>query len=191
MGADRTSTRHSHRPPRLLLLVFAASLALISATAVAVTAVVNTQIAEGTVNAVGDADQTLANYFIAQNRLAGPGAVIAGAPTISDTAPYVDQVDAQLGQMVGSAVPSTAGASSTEGMTAGLLRIKVHSADGTVLFSDESSLRGTNEPDDDLQEALHTGHASSSLTTDFGAEEQDLAAAGHTSALEEYLPVTD
>ncbi|HTS15892.1 MAG TPA: diguanylate cyclase, partial [Candidatus Sulfotelmatobacter sp.] len=32
---------------------------------------------------------------------------------------------------------------------------------------------------------------SSSLTTDFGDEEQDLAAAGHTSALEEYLPITD
>jgi diguanylate cyclase (GGDEF)-like protein len=191
MGADRTSTRHSHRPPRLLLLVFAASLALIIATAVAVTAVVNTQIAEGTVNAVGDADQTLANYFIAQNRLAGPGAVIAGAPTMADTAPYVDAVDAQLRQMVGSGVPSTAAEAASQGMTAGLLRIKVHSADGTVLFSDEAALRGTNQPDDALREALDSAKASSTLTTDFGAEEQDLARAGHTSALEEYLPITD
>ncbi len=191
MGADRTSTRHAHRPPRLLLLVFAASLALVIGTAAAVTAVVDTQIAQGTVAAVGEADQTLADYFVAQNRLAGPGAAIQGAPTIAGTATFVDPVEAELRQMVSSGAASTDGGTAAEAPTANLLRIKIHAADGTVLFSDEASLRGTNEPDDDLQEALASGEASSSLTTDFGAEERDLAAAGHTSALEEYLPITD
>ncbi len=191
MGAARTSTRHAHRPARLLLLVFAASLALIIATAVAVTAVVDTQIADGTVAAVGEADQTLADYFVAQNRLAGPGAAIQGAPTIADTTTFVDPVEVELRQMVSSGAASNEGGPAAEAPTANLLRIKIHAADGTVLFSDEASLRGTNQPDDDLREALDTGKPSSSLTTHFGAEEQDLAAAGHTSALEEYLPITD
>ena len=191
MGADSTSPRHAPRPPRLLLLVFAASLALIGATAVAVTAVVSDQIATGTVHAVGDADQTLANYFVRQTRLVGPDAAVSGAPTMADTASLVTQVDAQLQAMV--AAPASAGSGRPDdvGSAATLLRIKIHGADGTVLFSDDALLRGAKADDDGLTEALDTGEASSSLTTDFGEEEQDLAAAGHTSALEEYLPITD
>ncbi len=191
MGADSTTTSHARRPPRLLLLVFAASLALIVATAVAVTAVVSREIGDGTVNAVGDADQTLANYFVQQNRLVGPDAAVAGEPTIANTAALVSQIDAELHQMVVAPASSASAAADEVSSSATLLRVKVHAADGTVLFSDEASLRGTNVADDDLTEALQTGEASSSLTTDFGAEEQDLARAGHTSALEEYLPITD
>ena len=192
MGADSTTPSHARRPPRLLLLVFAASLALIVATAVAVTAVVSNQIADGTVNAVGDADQTLANYFVQQNRLVGPEAAVAGVPTMANTA-----LAGEPGRR--RAAPDGRGTrlSGVRRGRRGVRRrrpscaIKVHAADGTVLFSDEASLRGTNVADDDLTEALQTGEASSSLTTDFGAEEQDLAAAGHTSALEEYLPIKD
>ena len=144
MGADTTTTSHARRPPRLLLLVFAASLALIVATAVAVTAVVSNQIADGTVNAVGDADQTLANYFVQENRLVGPEAAVAGVPTMANTASLVSQVDAQLQQMVAAPASAASGAADEASAASTLLRIKVHAADGTVLFSDQASLRGTN-----------------------------------------------
>ncbi|MFI5261525.1 MAG: HD domain-containing phosphohydrolase [Candidatus Limnocylindrales bacterium] len=173
--------------------MFAASLALVSATTALVAFVVTQQIATGTVDAVGDADQSLAAYFMTQNRLIGPDAAIAGSLTADAVRPYASGIDAQLARMVASPSVALDGSVPADGATsAGLLRIKVHGADGTVLFSDDAGVIGTNAQDDDLTEALDTGEPSSSLTTDLGLEEQDLLTNAHvTSALEEYLPITD
>ena len=168
MGAFLLDRYDRRRAPRLLLLVFASSLALTGLTAAALSLVVGERITDTAVIAVASADKSLSQNFVAQN--------ISAADMAPDTPQArVDAIQQQLAALVASNV--------------GLLRVKVHAPDGTILFSDLPSLRGkVFEVDDELGDAL-AGNASARLTQEFGTEEQDLKAAGATSAVEEYLPI--
>jgi diguanylate cyclase (GGDEF)-like protein len=168
MGAFLLDRYDRRRAPRLLLLVFASSLALTGLTAAALSLVVGERITDTAVSAVAGADKSLSQNFVTQN--------ISTADMAPDVPQArVDAIQQQLAALVASNV--------------GLLRVKVHAPDGTILFSDLPSLRGkVFEVDDELGDAL-TGTASARLTQEFGTEEQDLKAAGATSAVEEYLPI--
>ena len=168
MGAFLLDRYDRRRAPRLLLLVFASSLALTGLTAAALSLVVGERITDTAVSAVAGADKSLSQNFVTQN--------ISTADMAPDVPQArVDAIQHQLAALVASNV--------------GLLRVKVHAPDGTILFSDLPSLRGkVFEVDDELGDAL-TGTASARLTQEFGTEEQDLKAAGATSAVEEYLPI--
>ncbi|TAM61169.1 MAG: diguanylate cyclase, partial [Chloroflexota bacterium] len=77
------------------------------------------------------------------------------------------------------------------GDSSGLLRIKVHSPNGTILYSDDPGLRGQRfAVDDVLAEALQGRTGKDLTTTRPGGEAADLRSTGATDVLEEYLPIT-
>ncbi|MGZ3585970.1 MAG: HD domain-containing phosphohydrolase [Candidatus Limnocylindrales bacterium] len=169
MGDFLLDHREGRRAPRLLLLVFAASLALTGLTGAALAWVVGDRITETAVKAVASADGSLSQNFVTQNIVGGQ--VDLKAPT----ADQITKIQQELGGLVHG--------------NAGLLRVKVHAPDGTILFSDDPSLRGKAfTVDAELSDAL-TGKQSARLITTFGPEEEDLKGAGATSAVEEYLPI--
>jgi diguanylate cyclase (GGDEF)-like protein len=169
MGDFLLDHREGRRAPRLLLLVFAASLALTGLTGAALAWVVGDRITETAVKAVASADGSLSQNFVTQNIVGGQ--VDLKAPT----ADQITKIQQELGGLVHG--------------NAGLLRVKVHAPDGTILFSDDPSLRGKAfTVDAELSDAL-TGKQSARLITNFGPEEDDLKGAGATSAVEEYLPI--
>ncbi|MGZ6313385.1 MAG: HD domain-containing phosphohydrolase [Candidatus Limnocylindrales bacterium] len=169
MGDFLLDHREGRRAPRLLLLVFAASLALTGLTGAALAWVVGDRITETAVKAVASADGSLSQNFVTQN-------IVGGQVDLkSPTADQITKIQQELGGLVHG--------------NAGLLRVKVHAPDGTILFSDDPSLRGKAfTVDAELSDAL-TGKQSARLITTFGPEEEDLKGAGATSAVEEYLPI--
>ncbi len=169
MGDFLLDRRDRRRAPRLLLVVFAASLALSGVTAAGLAWVVGDRITETAVEAVASADRSLSQNFVSQNMSASDMSLAGTAPA------RVAAIQEQLAALVRG--------------NAGLLRVKVHAPDGTILFSDDPTLRGRAfAVEGELADALK-GNESARLTQELGAEEADLRKAGATSAVEEYLPI--
>ena len=165
---DISGTRQ-RRSPRLLILVFAASLALVGVTAVALVRVVTDHVSVAAVNATMSADRSLVQSVVEGN-FSTPDMSLAGPPP-----ERVAEIQGLLRRLVAGQV--------------GILRLKVHSIDGTVLFSDDASLRGSRfDLSPELEEALE-GEAEAEIATDFSGEEADLAGLGVPAVLEEYLPI--
>ncbi|MET1232866.1 MAG: diguanylate cyclase [Candidatus Limnocylindrales bacterium] len=166
---DDISGTRERRSPRLLILVFAASLALVGLTAVALVRVVTDHVSVAAVNSTMSADRSLVQSVVEGN---------FSAPDMSITGP----TSARVAEIQGLLQRLVAG-------DVGILRLKVHSLDGTVLFSDDTGLRGTQfELSPELEEALE-GQAEAEIATEFSGEEADLADLGVPAVLEEYLPI--
>ena len=165
MGPDTDHLPHRRRPPRLLLLVFAASLALTGITGVVLTTFVGDQIKGSALAAVGSADLSLAQDFLRQSAI-GEGSV--GADPAAPTPSQVQAVDTQLQQLVAASKANAAAATQSGGRPDALLRIKIHGADDTVLFSDDAAVIGDRTPDDDLEAAIDSGERQISVATDLG-----------------------
>ena len=74
---------------------------------------------------------------------------------------------------------------------ADILRLKVHSPNGTILYSDDPTLRGQVEGGDELDEAIATRLPTAHLETEDDATTDGPEAGGVVSAvvIEEYLPI--
>jgi diguanylate cyclase (GGDEF)-like protein len=166
---DDISGTRERRSPRLLILVFAASLALVGLTAFALIRVVTDHVSAAALNATMNADRSLVQSVVEGN-------FSAPDMTLSGPAPQrVAEIQGLLERLVAGDV--------------GILRMKVHSLDGTVLFSDDVSLRGSSfDLSPELEEALE-GEAEAEIATEFSGEEADLAGLGAPAVLEEYLPI--
>ncbi len=159
----------SRRTPQLLLLVYAASLMLAALTAAALVYVVSDQLTKTAITATVEADTSLV-LSVLEGRVSEGDMAMAG---VSDS--RVAEIEELLATLTA---------------RSGILRIKVHATDGTILFSDDAGLRGQRfEVGDELAEAIE-GEASVEIIRDFGGEDADLASVGASSALEEYLPIT-
>jgi diguanylate cyclase (GGDEF)-like protein len=168
LGVPAISLR-KRRSPRLLILVFAASLALVAVTATALVSVVSDHVTRSAIDSTLAADRFLSQSFVETNLDAGDMVL-----TTSDDA-RVAVVQDGLRRLVASDV--------------GVVLVKVHGLDGTVLFSSDRSLRGTRFAiSDELAETL-AGELSADITSDFEGEEADLARLGLASVLEEYIPI--
>ena len=167
-GAPAISLR-KRRSPRLLILVFAASLALVGLTAAALVTVVSDHVTRSAVDSTVGADRFLAQSFVDMNLAAGDMSLTGPTPV------HVRAVEDQLDRLVTSDV--------------GVVLVKVHGVDGTILFSSDRSLRGSRfEISPELAETLQ-GEIGTDLSTDFADEEADLADLGLVTVLEEYLPI--
>ncbi|HEX5466311.1 MAG TPA: diguanylate cyclase [Candidatus Limnocylindrales bacterium] len=165
-----TGIADGRRSPRLLLLVFAASLFLVVLTAGALAVVTGDNVTAATLDSAVNADRSLVQDVV-QTDLSPSDLTFAGPSPAR-----VTQVQQALAALVGD--------------NSGLLRIKVHAPDGTILFSDDPSLRGQHFPvDDALADALEGNTGKELTSTEPGEEAQDLRSTGASQVLEEYLPI--
>lgn len=156
------------RWPRLLLLVFAASLALVAVTATALVRVVTDQVTSTAIDSTAGADQALVQSFVESN-------LVAEDMTMGVSDERVAAVEGLLERLVASDV--------------GVLRFKVHTTDGTVLFSDDRKLRGQHFAISEKLAAALAGRRSAVIESDLQGEEADLAGGAATAVVEEYLPI--
>jgi diguanylate cyclase (GGDEF)-like protein len=167
--ADLASRSGERRSPRLLLLVFAASLGLIGLATAALVSVVGDQMTAATLRSAAGADRSLVET-VSRSDLT--------ASDLSFDGPSQERVwviERTLADLVNA--------------TSGILRIKVHAPDGTILFSDDADLRGQRfDTDGPLQAAL-AGTLGTELASTEEGEAEDLQATGHDQVLEEYLPI--
>jgi diguanylate cyclase (GGDEF)-like protein len=161
--------RQGRSSPRLLILVYAASLALVGLAAVALVRVVTDHVSVTAINSTTSSDRSLVQSFVESNFTTRDMTLAGPSPE------RVVAVQDQLKRLVASDV--------------GILRLKVHAPDGIVLFSDDAALRGSRfELSAELRAALD-GEADAEITTEFDGEEADLSDLGAVAVLEEYLPI--
>ncbi len=156
------------RWPRLLLLVFAASLALVAVTATALVRVVTDHVTSTAIDSTAGADQALVQSFVESN-------LDAEDMTMRVSDERVAAVEGLLERLVASDV--------------GVLRFKVHTTDGTVLFSDDRDLRGQHFAISEKLAAALAGRRNAVIESDLEGEEADLAGGAVTVVIEEYLPI--
>ena len=118
-GRPITGTKE-RRSPRLLLLVYAASLALVGLTAIALVRVVTDHVSVTAINSTTSADRSLVQSVVEGTFSTGDMAIAGPSPE------RVDEIQGLLQRLVSGEV--------------GILRLKVHGPDGTILFSDDASL---------------------------------------------------
>jgi diguanylate cyclase (GGDEF)-like protein len=158
----------SRRGPRLLLLVYAASVVLVVLTAAALSQVVTAHLTATALDSSVEADRSLVHGFV---RTLGEEDLTA-------------QVSPQRAELIQSDLAALIDRNQ-------ILRIKVFAPDGTILYSDQRSLRGKNFGlSEELEEALE-GRPDAELTSDLEGEEGDLVGRGLESVLEAYLPIQD
>ncbi|HEY8198560.1 MAG TPA: diguanylate cyclase [Candidatus Limnocylindrales bacterium] len=149
--------------------MYAASLALVGLTAIALVRVVTDHVSVTAINSTTSADRSLVQSVV-ESTFSASDMAISG-PSLD----RVEVIQGLLQRLVAGEV--------------GILRLKVHGPDGTILFSDDASLRGSRfEPSEELEAALE-GEADSEIATEFVGEEADLAGLGAPAVLEEYLPI--
>jgi diguanylate cyclase (GGDEF)-like protein/putative nucleotidyltransferase with HDIG domain len=167
-----TASRRRH-VPRLLLLVFLVGVALSLLTAAGLAQVVGTNVSDSAIEATTRADGALASNVIGADLMPSDLAMVGSDPT---RVANMEQVLRALTHT-----------------DTGLLRVKIHAPDGTVLFSDDPTLRGAHLKANDGLEAALAGKPSTDLVTpdEFAGEEADLAGLSTAPVLEEYLPVRD
>jgi diguanylate cyclase (GGDEF)-like protein len=156
------------RWPRLLLLVFAASLALVAVTAAALVRVVTDHVTSTAIDSTAGADQALVQSFVESN-------LVTEDMTMGASEARVAAVEGLLTRLVASDV--------------GVVRFKVHAIDGTVLFSDDRELRGQHFAISEKLAAALAGRRNAVIQSDLREEEADLAGGGATAVIEEYLPI--
>jgi diguanylate cyclase (GGDEF)-like protein len=137
--------------------------------AIALVRVVTDHVSVSAINSTTSADRSLVQSFVEGNFT--PRDLTLSGPTPERVAAVQDQ----LKRLVASDV--------------GILRLKVHTPDGTVLFSDDPGLRGARFELSPELLAATAGEADAEVTTDFDGEEADLADLGAEAVLEEYLPI--
>jgi diguanylate cyclase (GGDEF)-like protein len=163
----RSALRRRRRAP-LLVLVYAASLTLVAGTCAALAFVVSSHVTGTAMASSVAADASFVSGFV--QAFIGPEDLTAAGPSPGRQA----DIDGRLSALVSSS---------------GMLRVKVYSPDGTILFSDVAALRGRNFGlEEDLQEAF-AGQPFADLTDGDSGEERGADALPAERVLEEYLPV--
>jgi diguanylate cyclase (GGDEF)-like protein/putative nucleotidyltransferase with HDIG domain len=164
-----TDPRASRRRSKLLLVVFGASLMLVIVTAGALAWLVSDHVTSAAIESSVSSDRALVRSFVATTLRPSD---LAGAVDAARTA----EVGRDLAQLL-----------DRDGT--GLVQIKVHALDGTVLFSDDPAVVGTAGEGDELDEAIDEAEPAVGLETvgegDSGSVKLPVGAA----ILETYLPV--
>lgn len=168
-----TTPANRHNRSNLLLLVFGASLMLVAVTAAALVLLVSGHVTSTAIDSSVAADRSLVRGFAA-------GVL---APADLDPASTTDARAAELTAQLRALV---------EPGGQGILQIKIHAVNGTVLFSDRPELRGQSDTGNPhLTEAVSTGRPAAQLEA---ADENDAATVGAapgTNLIESYLPIVD
>jgi diguanylate cyclase (GGDEF)-like protein len=169
-GVRKISALRAHRWPRLLLLVFGVSLALVALTGFGLTAIVGQHVQTTAIASAASADRSLAQSF-AENSLTAADMTIGGS-----TEARIAAVQQALLRLVET--------------DADILRLKVHAPDGTILYSDDPTLRGQMEGGEELEQSLATRLPTANLEVD-SEDEPNTEPGGAVSevVIEEYLPI--
>ena len=163
--------RRRHRRT-LLVLVYGASLALVTATAAALYLVVGEHVTSTAVESTVAADRSLARSFA--ERMLAPGDLQEGGPGPARSA----EIAADLAALVGP--------------VNGILQIKIHSIEGKILFSDRPLLEGgTDGENDSLEAAVATRHSVAELEPADGNDASTVGAPAGSTVIEEYMPILD
>jgi diguanylate cyclase (GGDEF)-like protein/putative nucleotidyltransferase with HDIG domain len=156
----------------LLVLVYGASLALVTATAGALYLVVGEHVSKTAVDSTVAADRSLVRSFA--ERMLAPDDLRAEGPGPARAA----EVAADLASLVGP--------------VNGILQIKIHSLAGEILFSDRPILEGGSDgPNESLDEAIASGESVAELEPADGNDAGTLGAPAGSIVIEEYMPILD
>jgi len=164
------NTRRWRRVP-LLLLVYALSLGLVAITCVVLTSVVADRVTTTALDSSRDADESFVNAFVRE--------YLAPTDLTADALkPEGDARRASIEDRLRALVARS-----------GILRVKVWSPDGTILYSDVPELRGQNFGlEDDLRDAF-AGRPFAEVSPGDEGEERDVHALAADNVVGEYLPV--
>ncbi len=160
----------SGRRSNLLVLVFGASLMLVVVTAAALAWLVSDDVTRTAIDSSVSSDRSLVRGFVASTLRPSD---LAGTPL---EAARVAEIGRDLGQLV-----------DRDGR--GILQIKVHAPDGTVLFSDDAAVVGTPGASDELEQAIDQGQPSIGLERAGDGDSGTLRVPVGSPILEAYLPV--
>jgi diguanylate cyclase (GGDEF)-like protein len=160
----------ARRRTRLLLLVYGASLMLVTLAGVSLVLVVSQHLTDSAIASSVAADRslvrTVANATLTDADLSGP----VSAQRTTD-------IQGQLAALV-------------DRSGGGIYHVKIWARDGSILFSDRAGLRGTSfGPEDDLQEAFADASPSADIVDASEGEAATSNAPPGTKLLEEYLPI--
>ena len=156
----------------LLALVYGASLALVTATGVALYLVVGEHVTSTAVESTVAADRSLVRSF--SDRMLAPGDLQEGGPGPARTA----ALEADLASLVGRGT--------------GILQIKIHSIDGEILFSDRPNLEGDSEVENStLERAVATRQSAAELEPADEGDAGTVGAPAGSFVIEEYMPILD
>jgi len=156
----------------LLALVYGASLALVTATGVALYLVVGEHVTSTAVESTVAADRSLVRSFT--DRSLAPGDLQDGGPGPARTA----ALEADLASLVGRGT--------------GILQLKIHSIEGEILFSDKPTIEGGSDGENDsLETAVSTGQAVAELEPADGGDAGTVGAPAGSFVIEEYMPILD
>ena len=164
------NTRRWRRVP-LLLLVYALSLGLVAVTCVVLTSVVADRVTSTALESSREADGSFVNAFVREYL----------APTDLTPAALKPEADARRASIEDRLRSLVA--------RSGILRVKVWSHDGTILYSDVPELRGQNFGlEDDLRGAF-AGNAFAEISPGDEGEERAVHVLAVDNVVGEYLPV--
>ena len=163
----------SFRRPRssLLLLVYGASLVLVALTAAALVYVVSGHVTATAIASSVAADRSLVRGFT--ETVLMPADLVGSGPSAERSA----EVGAQLRALV-------------EPGAQGVLQLKIHGLDGTILFSDDHDVLGLSDGENEsLGEAIETGEPVAELERADEEEASSVGAIPGGMVIESYLPM--